>query len=253
MVILSDFKKGWVWQMKAKMDEFLEAVADGDLEQVFVRHLRNHPVLHFSDHAEKIMTEGFRRGEPNVSMLDCTYDQGEIREHKQPGFNFAFNVTTWDIENDGFDYEICSSNNGRSLQGMYSDTAIIFPVDGAYTHHYDEFSQVVFWGPSADTGKAILLRNVGHFIEDGEAACDEDGNEVICWTATDYDGRSIVKIEDMLTLRECVLDCLLYLKRSNRLSKEVWAEVQESYEAELSKTNLRFETRHRNEEESPSL
>lgn len=230
--------------MNPRLTEVVDAIFDGDLRQQLVSKLKQHPVIHFSEHAKKILSEGFVRGESSLSRLDCTYDQGSIRNHPQPGYNFAFNATSWDSENDCFDYEVAAEGSDRNLTGMCADTALLFNVEGIYTRHHEAFHQVVFWGPSALLKQAILLENAGHFFVDGEAACDENGNEVNCWTAKTASGAMIVESSDMMNLRECVLESILYMNTQNLLSKSAWDDLQIAYELELQERDQSFGGNH---------
>ncbi|WP_455233080.1 hypothetical protein [Geopseudomonas aromaticivorans] len=216
-----------------KVKEVEKAIESGVLGQALVSRVARHPVLHFSGHAQAILAEGFRFGEGVVSSLDCTYANGTIRQHAGPGFNFAFNTIGWDIENDCFDYEVCSPQVGRSLMGMYGDQAILCMVDGLYTRHYDEFHQVIFRGADADLSHAILLENTGHFAIDGEPACDENGNPVECWEARTHDGTQLVERSELLGLRECVVMALQHLEQIKVLSAEATGEFREVYAQEI--------------------
>ena len=129
--------------MQKHLKAFVDAINGGDLEQEIKAKLVDHPVIHFSDHAEKIMAEGFVFGESNINRLDCTHDN-HIQASPGPGYNFAFNTIEWDVENDCIDYEVVSENSQRNLMRMHAETAILFTVNGVYTRHFDEFHQVVF-------------------------------------------------------------------------------------------------------------
>ena len=224
------------------MTNHLQAVADaiksGTLEQELKAKLKKHPVIHFSDHAEKILAEGFVFGETNVAGMDCTYDQNGIKAHSGPGYNFAFNTVEWDVENDCMDYEIAGESSERNLMGMHAETALLFNVDGLYTRHYDEFHQVVFWGPDAKVDKAILLKNTGTLEIDGEEACDDNGNPFDCWTATTASGEVLVERDEMLNLRECVIRSLIHLDLDNQLSQRIAAEYKSLYEEEIQDMGL---------------
>lgn len=246
--------------MQNHLKEVVDAIKRGTLEQELRGRLSNHPVIHFSDHAEKILAEGFLFGESVVQSLDCTYAKGVIKEHTGPGYNFAFNIVEWDVENDGLDYEVAGPNSERGLMGMYADSAILFNVDGVYTRHYDEFHQVIFWGPDAKLDKAILLKNTGTLEIDDEEACDDNGNPIECWTATTADGFLIVDREEMLNLQECVLKSLIHLDQNKQLSSKVAAEYKSLYEEQIDDMGLagvvaeiKPTKRARKAEESPAF
>ena len=224
--------------MSSHMKALLEAIKSRTLHQELKGKVKNHPVIHFSDNAEKIIAEGFLFGESGVHALDLTTDAGTPKEHVGPGYNFGFNAIEWDVENDCFDYEVATEAVDRGLMGMISQTAVLLQVDGIYTRHYDEFHQVIFWGPDAKTDRSILLRNVGGVEIDGEIACDDNGNEVDCWTATTAEGVCITRAEDLLTLRECVLMSLIHLDKVRQLSRKQSSEYRELYEGEIEELAL---------------
>lgn len=224
--------------MEKPLQAVAKAIKDGDLEQELKGRLKNHPVIHFSDHAEKIMTEGFLFGESSTWKLDCTYENGTIKQHSGPGYNFAFNTVEWDVENDGLDYEVCGPNSQRGITGMYADSAVLFNVDGLYTHHYDEFHQVVFWGQDAKLNNAILLKNTGTFEIDGDEACDENGEPVHCWTAQTGSGEVFVLRDELMNLRECVIRSLIRLDQDKQLSAKAASAYKELYQDDIEEMGL---------------
>lgn len=223
--------------MQKHLKAFVDAINGGDLEQEIKAKLVDHPVIHFSDHAEKILSEGFLFGESNINRLDCTYEN-HIQATSGPGYNFAFNTLEWDVENDCVDYEVAGENSQRGLMGMHAETAILFTVDGVYTRHYDEFHQVVFWGPDAKLERAILLKNTGSLEIDGKEACDDNGNPVQCWTAQTASGVVFVEREEMLNLRECVIRSLIWLDQDNQLYPKIASEYKTLYEDEIQDMGL---------------
>jgi hypothetical protein len=224
--------------MEKTLQAVAQAIKDGDLKQELKERLKNHPVIHFSENAEKIMTEGFLFGERSTWKLDCTYENGAIKQHSGPGYNFAFNTVEWDYECDGMDYEVCGPNSQRGITGMYAESAVLFNVDGLYTHHYDEFHQVVFWGPDAKLNNAILLKNTGTIEIDGDEACDENGNPVHCWTAKTASGEIFVQREEMMNLRECVIRSLIRLDQEKQLSAKGASAYKEAYQDEIEEMGL---------------
>jgi hypothetical protein len=224
--------------MQKPLQAVVQAIKDGDLEQELKERLKNHPVIHFSDHAEKIMAEGFLFGESFAHKLDCTYENNGIKQHPGPGYNFAFNAIEWDVENDCVDYEVGDGTREVDLSQMYAETAVLFTVDGVYTHHYDEFQQVIFWGPDAKLNNAILLKNTGTLEIDGDDACDENGNPVQCWTATTAAGVIFVEREEMLSLRECVIRSLIRLDQDKHLCAKAATAYKEFYADEIEHMGL---------------
>lgn len=224
--------------MQDRIKDLVASINDGSLQQEICAKLKRHPVIHFSDHAETIMKEGFLLGESNLSRMDCTYENAVPRSQSSPGYNFAFNAVEWDVENDCMDYEIAGPMSERNLMGMYSETAILLNVDGLYTRHYDEFKQVLFWGPSAKLADAILLKNTGTLEIDGEVACDDNGNPVDCWIAVSSKGEVIAEPEDLLSLRECVLKSLVFMDAAKTLSKQASSAYREAYANEIEEMEL---------------
>lgn len=221
--------------MNNPISSVIEAINSGFLNQEMVEKVSQHPVIHFSDHAKKISEEGFQYGETKVTRLDYTYnEQGISDHHREPGYNYAFSALEWDIENDCFDYEVATGITGRSFKGMNSETALLFNVDGLYTHHYDEFHQVIFWGKSADLKQSILLEEIGKVEIDGDTLEDEYGDPLMCWTAKTSKGTEIVSKDQGLSLRHCVLASLLYMERENILNSEAAEAMKESYLEEMS-------------------
>jgi hypothetical protein len=225
--------------MQQHLKDVLDNIMDGSLEQELLGRLKKHPVIHFSDHAEKIMTEGFLFGESVAHRLDYTLAFGNPKAHVGPGYNFAFNTVEWDIENDCLDYEVVGPKSPRDLNGMHADSAVLLNVDGIYTRHFDEFHQVIFWGADAQLAKAILLKNTGTIeIDDDVEACDDEGDPIQCWTATAADGTVLVERDEMLCLRECVLKSLIWLDQNKQLSSKVAAEYKSLYEDQIDDMGL---------------
>jgi hypothetical protein len=216
----------------SKLEEVTKAILGSDLQQDYISPLKRHPVLHFSDNAANILRDGFTRGEASACMLACTHVNGVPKDHPGPGFNFAFNTLEWDIENECFDYEVGVSGD-RGLMGMFASTAVLLNVDGIYTRHADEFHQVIFWGPDAKVENALLLTDTGELLEDGQPVCDENGNPVTCWEATNQDGSVAVSRGDGLTLRECVFRSLLYMESVNQLHIRSSRALREVYEEDI--------------------
>lgn len=208
-----------------------KAIARGTLQQTDLGLLKGWPLLHFSEHASVIQQEGFIRGEPVLERLDCTYSgfAGE-RSQQSPGYTFAFNAAAWNVENDMFDYLIAGPQSMRNLTGMYAESALLFAGDGLYTRHYDEFNQVLSWGPVIDHRKALLLTNVGPQELEGEVVQDENGNDVDCWTLTDALGNALVSPGDHFTLVECVVKGVCHLNEQRLLSRQAIEEASSLYE-----------------------
>ncbi|MBD8681717.1 MULTISPECIES: hypothetical protein [Pseudomonas] len=225
------------------MSNHLKAVKDsisrGVLDQQLVGTLKRWPVIHFTEHAEAILKDGFTYGEEDPGNLDLTYDLGgKPKQHPGPGYNFAFNALHWDVENDMHEFLAAAPDSGRGLMGMYAPSAILFLADGLHTRHYDEFHQVIFWGSDADLGQALHLKQLGEQIQDGEVVCDVNGNPVDCWTILDGAGKPIIGPEDYLTLQDCVVTALHHYHGEGILSAKASRGLADVYEPELAELEL---------------
>jgi len=216
-----------------------DLISNGTLHQQLEGTLKKWPLLHFTEHAESILQQGFVFGESVPHRLDFTYESsGEHKTHPGPGYNFAFNALSWDIENDMHEFEVSTPQSGRSLMGMYGSSAILFLGDGLHTRHYDEFHQVIIWGQDARLGNALHLKNIGEQIEDDEPVCDEHGEVVDCWIILGPDGVQIDGPEPYLSLRDCVVTALHHYHGEGMLSAKTSRELAEVYELELQELGL---------------
>jgi hypothetical protein len=205
--------------MSKDIQDVRAAIREGVLRQRLVSELKNWPLLHFSEHAEQIQREGFRKGEQNVAALDCTYKGPNTqRDYQHPGYAFAFNAVSWDEENACLDYQVAGPDSQRGFTGMYGDRAVLFLGDGIYTRHPEEFHQVICWGPDIDCQQAMYLENTGPQILDGEVVQDENGNAVDCWMLRDAQGIWLVTAEDHFTLEECVVKALCIFDQEKKIS-----------------------------------
>lgn len=114
-------------------------------------------LVHFTDHADAILTEGFRFGESDINRLAFTIEANVFateftrREHAGPGYNFAYPC-------DGsVDLDI---RQGPSVHGLhYGRDAVLFQAPGLKVHHEgDREVQVIFYGPDANRASMRLLR-----------------------------------------------------------------------------------------------
>lgn len=209
----------------SRLKELCAYLRTGGLHQEFVENLKNHPMLHFSEHAERIAQEGFVIGEPVLAKLDFT-DNKQRKDKGEPGYNFAFSVLHWDVENDCFDYEVADQAAELGLSGMIADCALLFRANAVYTRHYDEFKQAIFWGQDAELAQALILECCGK----GLRAPAEAGTS---WTARTKEGVFIVSEEDNLSLRLCVVKSLQFLDNDKRLSRKSSARFLEMYQEEI--------------------
>jgi hypothetical protein len=215
--------------MSQPLQELRTLLRTGGLHQEFLENLKNHPVLHFSEHAERIAQEGFLIGEPVLAQLDFT-DNKQRKDGGKPGYNFAFSVLHWDVENDCFDYEVSAQAAELGLSGMLANRALLCRADGVYTRHYDEFKQAVFWGQDAELAQALILERCEH----NTGSPQEDQAR---WTARTKEGVFIVSEADHLSLRLCVVKSLQFLDNDKRLSRKASTRFLELYEEEVDQLN----------------
>lgn len=211
--------------MSQTLKELTKCLRAGEFHQELVETLKNHPMLHFSKHAERIANEGFLIGEPVLAALDFT-DNKRLAGEGKPGYNFAFSTLHWDVENDCFDYEVADKAAELGLSGMIADRALLFRADAVYTRHYDEFHQTIFWGQDAELAQALILECFGKGLR-----TPSEGDT--SWTARTKEGVLIVSEEDNLSLRLCVVKALRFLDNDKRLSRKSSARFLEIYQEEL--------------------
>jgi hypothetical protein len=206
-----------------------DRISKRSLDQQLVGSLKRWPVLHFTDHAEAILREGFRFGEANPDRLDLTTElDGTPKPHPGPGYNFAFNALSWDIENDMHDFQVIAPESERGLN-MGGTSAILFLGDGLHTRHYDEFHQVIFCGAEADLTHALHIRNLGERVIESEVFDDE----IDCWEIFGANGDPIPHLKRHLTLAECVVTGLHYYHTKNLLGRKAMHEMVELYAGEM--------------------
>lgn len=211
--------------MNQALNELRSLLRIGGLQQEYLQSLKKHPLLHFSEHAALIAHEGFLFGEPALYSLDFTDNKKRLSEGK-PGYNFAFSTLHWDTENDCFDFEIADKAAELGLSGMVADRALLFCSDAVYTQHYDEFKQAVFWGPDADVTQALILERI-------EKEAGSSRKDKACWTARTGEGVIIVKEEDRMSLRLCVVKSLQFLDHNKGLSRKSSTCFRELYQEEI--------------------
>lgn len=225
------------------MNQPLKAVKslidNGSLDQQYKGTLKKWPLLHFTHQAEAIIREGFRFGESDPDKLDFTHElNGDAKQHKGPGYNFAFNAIHWDDENDMHEFVVATPESGRNLS-IQGSSAILFLGDGLHTRHYDEFHQVITWGQDVSLDKALHLKQIGEQIQDGEVVCDGTGNPIDCWTILNAEGKPLIGPEEYLTLLDCVITALHRYHCEGALSAKASKALQEVYEPELDELELK--------------
>lgn len=109
-------------------------------------------LAHFCVSAQKIKTEGFRYGVPDVARIALTREHSicGTTEHirsSQPGYNFAYPT-------DG-----SMRLTSRWSPEGYGKQVLLFQSSGLLVHHSgDQERQVVFWGPSARLATARVIK-----------------------------------------------------------------------------------------------
>ena len=106
-------------------------------------------LIHFSDDAGSIMWKGFKYGSDDMTKLALTtYWTKEAKRYG--GYNFAF-------EAEGRHARAAAKGRGK-----YGREAVMFQAAGVKAFHWgDEEDQVMFWGPSVDPRRMVLLTRDG--------------------------------------------------------------------------------------------
>lgn len=100
--------------------------------------ITNEWLIHFSDNAFSIASDGFKHATSDIDSLALTTWQPDRFEKGEEGYCFAYDCD---------DFE-----NYYKIQGKlkYGNEAVIFRASGVKVWHYgDEEYQVIFWGPNA--------------------------------------------------------------------------------------------------------
>lgn len=108
-------------------------------------------LIHYTDHPEKIIQEGFRFGETLIHRLAMTWEDHKPKTHPTPGYNFAFEAEDPTGAGAPWDAEIWP------IGSIAQDKAILFQAPGLSTMHYDGFPQVIFRGKDANFKNAKIL------------------------------------------------------------------------------------------------
>jgi len=171
---LADFRE---WLEKNRMGE--RRVSDDPVLAPSYLHLDYEKVVppttwlvHFSDAAGDIATEGFQSGTPDIQNLGLT----TMLKKQGPGWNFAF---------------VADSKEAKSAaaSGKYGKHAVLFLSAGVQAYHWgDEESQVIFWGPGAKNSVPIYRREEGWTVEsgDGRELFKGDFEDVVNWVMANY-------------------------------------------------------------------
>lgn len=105
-------------------------------------------LIHFSDKAWNIASEGFKRGVDDVRYLGLTTYLND-REKENGGYNFALEVKDRVV-------------GSVAREKKYGKNAVMFQSSGVKTYHSgDEERQIIFYGPAIDHRDIILLVSDG--------------------------------------------------------------------------------------------
>jgi len=112
-------------------------------------------LIHFSDHASDIWTDGFTRGVNDMNRLGLTTHLGD-QDKKYGGYNFAFRA-------DGRDASWAAAKRS------YGSEAVMFQNSGVSAWHSgDEEQQIIFWGADVAKDATIYLsREEGDWVVNG--------------------------------------------------------------------------------------
>jgi len=103
-------------------------------------------LIHFSDNAYDIASEGFKYGVDQMDRLGLTNYLGDA-EKAYKGYNFAVEAGSRDAKT-------------IAREGKYGDNAVMFTNAGVKAWHSgDEEEQVIFWGDNVDPRDIILIEN----------------------------------------------------------------------------------------------
>lgn len=101
-------------------------------------------LIHFSNDAFDIAYKGFNRGVYDVTKLGLTTYLSDF-DRKNPGYNFAFEADS------RYAKEVART-------GKYGKNAVMFQAAGVKAYHNgDSEDQVIFYGPTIDKSKLVLL------------------------------------------------------------------------------------------------
>jgi hypothetical protein len=135
-------------------------------------------LIHFSDDAEDVATDGLTKGQGDIDRLALTTHQGKA-EKEYGGYNFAFIADS--------KYAAQTARTGK-----YGRNAVMFQASGIPVYHYsDEEDQVVVWGKDVSTEKMVFLSNDGgewtvRSRKGGRDPITGDFKTVVAWVMKNY-------------------------------------------------------------------
>ena len=137
-------------------------------------------LIHFSDDAGKVKSEGFKYGTMDMENLGLTtmYNQ---EAKKFGGYNFAFEADSKEA-------------SWAAAKHKYGKHAVMFQNSGTKAYHWgDQENQVMFWGPDVNPQDLVVLRNSGGEWEverqDGKGsgvAFKGEFKNVVDWVMANY-------------------------------------------------------------------
>ena len=164
------------------VSEILASEGEGPpaLFMEFQSVLRNAWLIHFSDRASEICSDGFTTGVPVGDERMLGLSTQWTKQAKRGGYNFAYRVEDF-------------ARYGRDRHGhgwKYGSEAVVFQASGVKVwHHGDQEPQVIFIGNTA--------RNLVHVFKDGNRWCvgdaghpfyaNEDLDEVVNWILSNFE------------------------------------------------------------------
>lgn len=108
-------------------------------------------LVHFTDHADQVVQQGFRKGVEDLDQLHLTrlgdmFGNVTRRTSDHPGYNFAY---------------LAADTNLDARIGGYGRDAVMFQARGVPVwHDGDRENQVIFYGPNVAKSRIVLLRQV---------------------------------------------------------------------------------------------
>lgn len=136
-------------------------------------------LVHFSDDAYYIATEGFKKGVDDIGRLGLTSYLSK-NEKEYGGYNFAF---------------IANSKSAKfaAMTHKYGSDAVLFQNSGVQAWHFgDEEYQVMYFGPNVNPKNIIYLKNDGGDWAVKSKRTDEnlyvgDYEKCVEWVIKNYD------------------------------------------------------------------
>lgn len=129
--------------------------------------------VHFSPAAKKIAADGFQFGSP----LDIpNWGMSHGADFATQGYNFAIETT-----------------DENALDYWAGSEGVVFRTTGVRAFHYDDFHQVMFWGPDA-----IRPMYVIQSISDGTTRAIEDDYQLVQVDSLSIDNGPVMPLYDLL-------------------------------------------------------